>query len=77
MEEQLLAAWNIHDRVDLYLLDAIVPETLHGTSASRGLRETPLTRRAGMGYVHHLLLAGRGGMAERGEILSHLTSITQ
>lgn len=36
MEEQLLDTWNIHNRVNLYLLDAIPPEALPGVSASKG-----------------------------------------
>jgi uncharacterized damage-inducible protein DinB len=36
MEEQLLDTWNIHNRVNLYVLDAIAPEALGGVSTSRG-----------------------------------------
>lgn len=36
MEEQLLDTWNIHNRVNLYLLDAIAPEALRDISASKG-----------------------------------------
>jgi len=36
MEEQLLETWAIHNRVNLYLLDALAPEALQGTSASKG-----------------------------------------
>ncbi|MDQ2713611.1 MAG: DinB family protein [Chloroflexota bacterium] len=36
MEEQLLDTWNIHNRINLYLLDAIPPEALGGISASKG-----------------------------------------
>lgn len=36
MEEQLLDTWNIHNRVNLYLLDAIPPEALPGVAASKG-----------------------------------------
>lgn len=35
-EEQLLDTWNIHNRVNLYMLDAIAPEALGGVSASKG-----------------------------------------
>ena len=34
--EQLLDTWNIHNRVNLYMLDAIAPEALGGVSASKG-----------------------------------------
>ncbi|HEX2092167.1 MAG TPA: DinB family protein [Longimicrobiaceae bacterium] len=36
MEEQLLDTWRIHDRINLYLLDAIPPEALGAVSASKG-----------------------------------------
>ena|SRR5437867_458132 len=36
MEEQLLDTWNIHNRINLFLLDAIPPEALTGVSASKG-----------------------------------------
>jgi uncharacterized damage-inducible protein DinB len=36
MEEQLLDTWNIHNRIHLYLLNAIGPEALSGISASKG-----------------------------------------
>jgi DinB family len=35
-EEQLLDTWNIHNRVNLYMLDAIAPEALGDVSASKG-----------------------------------------
>ena len=35
-EEQLLDTWNIHNRVNLYMLDAISPDALRGVSASKG-----------------------------------------
>ncbi len=35
-EEQLLDTWNIHNRVNLYMLDAIAPEALGGVAASKG-----------------------------------------
>jgi uncharacterized damage-inducible protein DinB len=34
--EQLLDTWNIHNRINLYVLDAIAPESLRGVSASKG-----------------------------------------
>lgn len=34
--EQLLDTWNIHNRINLYVLDAIAPEALGGVSASKG-----------------------------------------
>jgi uncharacterized damage-inducible protein DinB len=36
MEEQLLDTWNINNRINLYLLDAIASEALGGISASKG-----------------------------------------
>jgi uncharacterized damage-inducible protein DinB len=36
MQEQLLETWTIHNRVNLYLLDAIEPEALQGTASSKG-----------------------------------------
>ena len=35
-EEQLLDTWNIHNRVNLYMLDSIAPEALGDISASKG-----------------------------------------
>jgi uncharacterized damage-inducible protein DinB len=36
MEDQILDTWNIHNRINLYLLDAMSPEALSGVSASKG-----------------------------------------
>jgi uncharacterized damage-inducible protein DinB len=36
MEQQLLETWEIHSRINLYLLDAIAPDALSGISASKG-----------------------------------------
>ena len=36
LDEQLLDTWNIHARINLYMLDAIAPEALTGVSASKG-----------------------------------------
>src|SRR5215207_205288 len=36
LEDQLLDTWNIHNRINLYLLDAIDPGALRGISASKG-----------------------------------------
>lgn len=36
MDEQLLETWAIHNRINLYLLDAIPAEALGGVSASKG-----------------------------------------
>ena len=36
MDEQLLDSWNIHDRINLYLLDAVPAGGLGSVSASRG-----------------------------------------
>lgn len=36
LAEQLLDTWNIHDRINLYLLDAIPPGALTAVSASKG-----------------------------------------
>src|SRR3954466_1222148 len=33
---QLLETWQIHDRINLYLLDAVAPESLDSHSASKG-----------------------------------------
>ena len=35
-EKQFLETWDVHNRVNLYLLDAIEPEHLEDVSASRG-----------------------------------------
>jgi uncharacterized damage-inducible protein DinB len=36
MDEQLLETWNIHARINLYLVDAVAPEAFDRTSASKG-----------------------------------------
>jgi uncharacterized damage-inducible protein DinB len=36
MEEQLVETWQIHNRINLYLLDAIRPAALASVSASKG-----------------------------------------
>ena len=36
MDKELLETWQIHDRINLYLLDAIVPASLGSHSASKG-----------------------------------------
>jgi uncharacterized damage-inducible protein DinB len=36
MDEQVLDTWRIHNRITLYVLDAISPEALGGVSASKG-----------------------------------------
>jgi uncharacterized damage-inducible protein DinB len=36
LSEQLLDTWNIHDRINLYLLDAISPDALTDVSAPKG-----------------------------------------
>ncbi|HEX8830168.1 MAG TPA: DinB family protein [Longimicrobium sp.] len=36
MDEQLLETWAIHNRINLYLLDAVPPEALGDVSASKG-----------------------------------------
>jgi hypothetical protein len=36
MMEPLLEMWEIHNRINLYLLDAIPPEALRAVSASKG-----------------------------------------
>jgi uncharacterized damage-inducible protein DinB len=35
-EKQLLETWDVHNRVNLYLLDAVAPEHLEDVSASKG-----------------------------------------
>jgi uncharacterized damage-inducible protein DinB len=51
MEEQLIETWNIHNRINLYLLDVIRPEDLSSVSASKG-------RTAGeqLAHVHNVRL---------------------
>lgn len=36
MQEQLVEAWEIHDRINLYLLEAVPPGALGDVSASKG-----------------------------------------
>ncbi|MCC7446483.1 MAG: hypothetical protein IT324_03655 [Anaerolineae bacterium] len=36
MQDQLLDTWVIHNRIHLYVLDAIAPDALSGVSASQG-----------------------------------------
>jgi len=36
LTEQLIDTWAIHNRINLYILDAIPPEALEGVSASKG-----------------------------------------
>ena len=36
LDEQMLDTWNIHNRINLYMLDAIAPEALTGISLSKG-----------------------------------------
>ena len=36
LDEQILDTWNIHNRINLYMLDAIAPEALSGVSSSKG-----------------------------------------
>jgi uncharacterized damage-inducible protein DinB len=36
LAEQLVDTWRIHNRINLYLLDAVAPEALADVSASRG-----------------------------------------
>ena len=36
MDNQLIEAWQIHDRINLYVLDAVDPESLASYSASKG-----------------------------------------
>jgi uncharacterized damage-inducible protein DinB len=36
MEEQLIETWQIHNRINLYLLNAVAPEALANVSASKG-----------------------------------------
>lgn len=35
-EDALIETWNIHNRINLYMLDAIKPDTLSGTLLSKG-----------------------------------------
>lgn len=45
MQEQLLETWRIHNRINLYLLDAISPDTLASASVIKG-------RNAGEQFAH-------------------------
>lgn len=36
LEQQLLETWTIHNRVNIYLLDALAPEALRGVPTSKG-----------------------------------------
>ena len=45
MEDQLVDTWNIHCRINLYLLDAIPAEALEGTAGGKG-------RSAGAMFAH-------------------------
>lgn len=36
MQDQLIETWQIHNRINLYLLDGIPPEAMDGVSASKG-----------------------------------------
>lgn len=36
MEDQLIETWQIHNRVNLYVLEAVAPAALGGVSASKG-----------------------------------------
>ncbi len=36
MENELIETWQIHNRINLYLLDAVAPNALTGTAASKG-----------------------------------------
>lgn len=36
MHEELLETWRIHNRITLYMLDAVAPDALAGVSASKG-----------------------------------------
>lgn len=36
LEEQLLDTWNIHNRINSYMLDAIAPEAMSGVATSKG-----------------------------------------
>ena len=36
MNDQLIETWQIHNRINLYLLDAIKPEALSGIASSKG-----------------------------------------
>jgi len=35
-DKQFVAAWDIHNRINIYLLDAVEPQALRGFSASKG-----------------------------------------
>ena len=44
-DDALIETWNIHNRIHLYLLDAIKPEALTGVSLAKG-------RSAGLVFAH-------------------------
>lgn len=68
MEEQLVATWNIHDRIHRYLLDAIPPEALGSVSASKGR-----TVAEQLAHVHNVRLMWLGSAAP--ELLDGLQKI--
>jgi uncharacterized damage-inducible protein DinB len=47
----LLEAWHIHNRINLYLLDAVAPASLNSTSASKGR-----TVAEQFGHIHNVRL---------------------
>ncbi len=51
LADQLIDTWNIHNRINLYLLDAIAPEALGGVSASKGRSVS-----AAFGHMHNVRL---------------------
>ena len=64
-EKQFLDAWEIHNRINLYLLDGIEAEHLSDHSASKG-------RSVGEQFAHlhnvtDVVESGRAGFIERAE----------
>jgi uncharacterized damage-inducible protein DinB len=51
VEEQLVDAWSINNRINLYLLDAIPAEALAGVSASKGRSVAEV-----LGHIHNVRL---------------------
>ncbi|HEX4966731.1 MAG TPA: DinB family protein [Thermoanaerobaculia bacterium] len=68
MEDQLAETWSIHDRINLYLLDAVAPAALASVSASKGR-----TVAEQFAHVHNVRLMWLGSAAP--ELLEGLEKI--
>ena len=67
-EEQLLDTWNIHNRINLYLLQAIPPEALDGVPASKGRSVGEM-----FAHVHNVRLMWLQAAAP--ELMDNLTKV--